>query len=310
LRSADGTLAEVPRNVTANMIGAELSFGWRGCHEAGPKTTYIPNEILSHFPLKKTVVNFLLLVFAPIAASAARYFWLGDCRGNWQTEDRSSAGLLLPATEHADALIRIFAARMVRWRSIFAVHTWIVVKEKGASRYSRYDYTAWGEPIRSNGFAPDGRWSGAMPETVVAVIGERADALIRKIRYVVENYKFRTYGDYSVWPGPNSNTFVQAALDSVPELTAVLPPTAIGKDFHHNGRWIRITRHGCLRLARRIRRCDGRLGRRLRTQLLRCRSRARYQATGVEASGARTLWGRGRPVIFGRRPMSTRRRLI
>jgi hypothetical protein len=91
LRSADGTLAEVPRNVTANMIGAELSFG---CGDA--------------------VVIFLLLVFAPIAASAARYFWLGDGRGNWQTEDRSSAGLLPPATEHADDLIRIFAARTVR----------------------------------------------------------------------------------------------------------------------------------------------------------------------------------------------------
>jgi hypothetical protein len=68
-----------------------------------------------------------------------------------------------------------------------------------------------------------------LPETVVAVNGgERADALILKIHYVVENYKFRTYGDYSDWPGPNSNTFVQAAFDSVPELTAALPPTAIG----------------------------------------------------------------------------------
>src|ERR1700692_4998325 len=64
LRSADGTLAEVPRNVTANMIGAELSFGWRGCHDAGPKT-YVPNEILPHFLLKKTVVILLLLVVAP-----------------------------------------------------------------------------------------------------------------------------------------------------------------------------------------------------------------------------------------------------
>jgi hypothetical protein len=68
-----------------------------------------------------------------------------------------------------------------------------------------------------------------LPETVVAVNGsERADALIPKIRYVVENYKFRTYGDYSAWPWPNSNTFVQTAFDSAPELTAGLPPTAIG----------------------------------------------------------------------------------
>jgi hypothetical protein len=36
-----------------------------------------------------------------------------------------------------------------------------------------------------------------MPETVVAVDGERADALIPKIRYVIENYKFRTYEGYS-----------------------------------------------------------------------------------------------------------------
>jgi hypothetical protein len=55
------------------------------------------------------------------------------------------------------ALVRVFAARTVRWRGIFAVRTSIVVKEHGASRYSRYDYTAWGEPIRVDGFASDAR---------------------------------------------------------------------------------------------------------------------------------------------------------
>ena len=158
----------------------------------------------------------LLLVFVPIGMSAARYYWVGDGRSNWQTADRSSAGLLLPATSNPDALIRTYAARTVRWRSIFAVHTWIVVKEKDATSYSRYDYTAWGEPIRSNGFAPDGRWFGATPEAVVAVDGPRAEALIPKMRHVIENYRFRTYGDYSAWPGPNSNTFVQAALMPCP----------------------------------------------------------------------------------------------
>jgi hypothetical protein len=194
--------------------------------------------------LKKPLIVFLLLVFVPIAASATRYLWSGDGRGNWQTADRSSAGLLPPAASQREAIIRVFAARTVRWRSIFAVHTWIVVKERGAPSYTRYDYTAWGEPIRTNGFVPDGRWFGAMPETVVALDGERAEALIPKIRYVVENYKFRSYGDYSAWPGPNSNTFVQAALDSVPELTAVLPPTAIGKDFPYSGRWLGVTSSG------------------------------------------------------------------
>jgi Protein of unknown function (DUF3750) len=191
--------------------------------------------------LKNPLLVFLLLLLVPVALSTARYLLIGDGRGSWQNADRSSAGLLPPASSNPEAVIRVFAARTVRWRGIFAVHSWIVVKDKNASSYSRYDYTAWGDPIRTNGFAPDGRWFGAMPETVVAVDGERAEALIPKIRDVIENYRFRSYGDYSAWPGPNSNTFVQAALDSVPELRAVLPPTAIGKDYPYTGRWIGMT---------------------------------------------------------------------
>ena len=41
----------------------------------------------------------------------------------------------------------------------------------------------------------------------------------------INRNQFRAYGDYSAWPGPNSNTFIQAILDAVPELNAVLPPT-------------------------------------------------------------------------------------
>jgi hypothetical protein len=33
-------------------------------------------------PLKKHLIIFLALVFVPLAASAARYFWLGNARGN------------------------------------------------------------------------------------------------------------------------------------------------------------------------------------------------------------------------------------
>ena len=135
--------------------------------------------------MKKYVFIFLLLIIAPLLMSTANYL-LGDRRGNWQMADRSSAGFLPAASEHPQALIQIFAARTVRWRGIFAVHTWIVVKEHGAPRYSRYDYTAWGEPIRVDGFAADGRWFGALPETVVRVDGQEAEKLIPKIRSVIE----------------------------------------------------------------------------------------------------------------------------
>jgi Protein of unknown function (DUF3750) len=190
--------------------------------------------------VRRIVLAFLLLMSVPIGISAISYF-SSERRGSWQTADRSSAGLLPSPGSHPEALIRVFAARTVRWRGIFAVHSWIVFKEQDAPRYTRYDYTAWGEPIRANGFAADGRWFGALPQTVVAVDGEEASRLIPKIRDVIDNYKFRAYGDYSAWPGPNSNTFVQAALNSVPELKAVLPPTAIGKDYPYQGEWIGLT---------------------------------------------------------------------
>jgi hypothetical protein len=183
------------------------------------------------------------LLIVPIAVSGIG-FLLGDRGSNWRTADRSSAGLLPEASKHAAAVIRVYAARTVRWRGIFAVHSWIVVKERGAPQYTRYDYTAWGDPIRIDGFAPDGRWFGAAPETVVSVDGEAAEQLIPKIRAVIEKYRFRAYGDYRPWPGPNSNTFVQAALDAVPELKAVLPPTAIGKDYPYRGKWIGVTASG------------------------------------------------------------------
>jgi hypothetical protein len=80
------------------MVGAMLSsVGVPGCHGASVQANYISNEQPQVIPpLKKPLTVFLLLVFVPIAASAARYLWLGDGRGDWQTADRSSAGLLPP----------------------------------------------------------------------------------------------------------------------------------------------------------------------------------------------------------------------
>ena len=41
-------------------------------------------------------------------------------------------------------------------------------------------------------------------------------------------------GSYTVWPGPNSNTFLAHVARNVPELRLDIPPTAIGKDYR---RW-------------------------------------------------------------------------
>jgi hypothetical protein len=70
----------------------------------------------------KYVLVCLLLVVAPVLISAGNYIF-GDRRANWQTADRSSAGLLPKTSEHPEAVVRVYAARAVRWRGIFAVHT-------------------------------------------------------------------------------------------------------------------------------------------------------------------------------------------
>lgn len=193
---------------------------------------------------KMVLTAFLVLLFAPIGVSAASYFLSDRASANWYAADRSSAGVLPQASEHPGALVRIYAARTVRWRGIVAVHSWIVFKDKGASRYSRYDYTAWGEPIRVNGFVADGRWFGQVPDEVFRADGEQAAQLIPKIQAAIDGYKYRNLGDYRAWPGPNSNTFVAAIINAVPEMHAVLPPTAIGKDFPYDGEWFGWTPSG------------------------------------------------------------------
>jgi Protein of unknown function (DUF3750) len=146
------------------------------------------------------VFAFVLLFIIPLVISAVCYA-LGDRVKQWRTADRSSAGLLPPALVGQGAVVRIFSARTVRWRGIIATHSWIVVKEADAPAYSRFDCTAWGEPIWIDRFVPDGRWFGRMPEAIFAADGASAERMIPRIRDAVRDYAFREIGDYRVWPG-------------------------------------------------------------------------------------------------------------
>jgi hypothetical protein len=193
--------------------------------------------------LKTALLLFALLYLLPLGISAALY-QARNARTDWWSADRSSAGFLPPPAQNGNAVVRVFAAPTVRWRGIFAVHCWIVFKPEGALSYTRYDYTAWGEPIRMNGFEPDGRWFGQAPEVIFAADGAAAATLIPRMQAAIAGYAWRNRGDYSPWPGPNSNTFVAAILDAVPEIGVALPPTAIGKDFPYDGRWFRPTPSG------------------------------------------------------------------
>jgi Protein of unknown function (DUF3750) len=200
--------------------------------------------------LKVCLSLFVLLYLLPICIATLIYLFDGTSAG-WRTADRSSIGSLPAPARNPDAVVRIFSAKTVRWRGILASHSWIVFKAAGAASYTRYDYTAWGElPIRVNGFEPDGRWFGHMPQIVFAADGDTAAALLPKIEAAIAQYTWRNAGDYRAWPGPNSNTFISAIIDAVPEMRTALPPTSVGKDYPYDGRWLRLTPSGTgLRLS-------------------------------------------------------------
>ena len=186
---------------------------------------------------------FLGAFFAPLALHAA--WWLShDEAVAWGQADWSSAKLLPSPRAKPEALVHVYAARTGRWKGVFAHHSWIVLKEKGATAYTRFDKVAWGRPVKVNNWAPDARSYGHMPRLVGAVEGPAAEALIPKIRAAVERYPYSRTWDYSVWPGPNSNSFVAYVLAAIPEAGIALPPTAIGKDWRVDRHVVGLTPSG------------------------------------------------------------------
>lgn len=180
---------------------------------------------------RRIMILVILAVFLlPLAVRAALHA-AGAAPKSWRDADWSSIGSLPPAAAHPDARVLVLSGQTGGWKGVVAVHSWVVVKEQGARNWSRFDVVGWGNPVRLNGWAPDGRWYGNPPIVVADVSGEAAEALIPRIREAVRTYQWANAGDYRVWPGPNSNTFVASVLRAVPELGVALPANAIGRDF-------------------------------------------------------------------------------
>lgn len=183
---------------------------------------------------RRFLLFFTLFFLLPVATHAAWWYWQ-PLAADWHRADWSSAQLLPAASIEPEATVHVFAARVGRWRGIFAHHSWVVVKEANATAYTRFDVVGWGNPVRVNHREADGRWFGNVPELVGQIKGPAAEALIPRIRAAVRSYAYNGNGSYSAWPGPNSNSFVQHILAEVPELHRALPPTAIGKDWREDG---------------------------------------------------------------------------
>ena len=179
----------------------------------------------------------LLVVFVlPLLVSACVYG--RDSSVPWYEARRDATGLAPDPAKTPDAVIQVYAARAVSWRGIFAVHTWIVVKPTGASKFMRYEVVGFSvsesnPAIKIDRTGPDNYWFGAKPELILDRRGPGVDAMIAKVRESVETYPYPN--EYRAWPGPNSNTFTAWIARHVPELGLAMPSNAIGKDYLPGG---------------------------------------------------------------------------
>src|SRR5436189_5117319 len=94
-------------------------------------------------PVRKVLTGILALFLFPLAIHAVLYS-AKDRPGSFFQADWSSTGMLPAAGTDRDARLLVFTGRTGRWKGIFAVHSWIVLKGENATSWGRYDVVGWG----------------------------------------------------------------------------------------------------------------------------------------------------------------------
>ncbi len=173
---------------------------------------------------------------APLIVALAAF---AACRADdYRTASRESANLAPLASEVAEPIVQVYAARAFGWRGLFAVHSWLAIKPENAPSFQVIDVIGFrrrggGDTVRIREDVPDRFWFGAEPTLLQELRGPPAARAIPQILQAVDEYAYR--GEYRLYPGPNSNTFVSQVLRRVPELSVELPPHAVGKDWLEGG---------------------------------------------------------------------------
>lgn len=159
-----------------------------------------------------------------------------SCDSGWKTASRASANLAPLPQKHKKAVIQIYRAPLWGLRGWFADHTWLSLKEAEADSYTVYEVIGWRKMskkfdsvLRAEKDIPDRLWYGKKPQILVDLRGKQAEQAIPKVQEAVLSYPYKK--DYSVIPGPNSNTFIAWISCKVPELRLKLSQRAIGKNY-------------------------------------------------------------------------------
>ena len=180
--------------------------------------------------MRKLFWFLVLFVILPISVGAAKSYVAGWPK-SWKTADWGSSGILPDAVDVDEAQVIILSTRTGRWKSIFAEHMSIVLKRETDNAWTRYDVVGWGNPVRKDAYAADAFWYGNTPRVIYRVTGDAASRIIPAIEDNIARYPHRKRGSYTVWPGPNSNTFVSWVARNTDGFNPELPAVAVGKDW-------------------------------------------------------------------------------
>ncbi len=134
--------------------------------------------------------------------------------------------------QHTEAVVQVYGADVWGFRGNFAIHTWLAVKAEGARTYTSYQVIGWRRETSKVSITtgmPDRPWFRSPPILLHEVKGPRAQALIEPIQQAVASYPWAE--TYTMWPGPNSNSFIAWIALEVPELGLNLPTKAIGQGW-------------------------------------------------------------------------------
>ena len=153
---------------------------------------------------------------------------------HWSDARRDSSRQAPDPAREFEPVVQVYAGRAWGWRGAFGVHTWIATKRRSANHYVRHEVIGWGvrhgsDAVRVGPGVPDAYWFGSRPKILADLRGPGIENLIDQIEAAGKRYPYNDR--YTVWPGPNSNTFTAFVARQVPALRVDLPPTAIGKDY-------------------------------------------------------------------------------
>ena len=178
-----------------------------------------------------------LLRFARLAllavCAAISMFWVTT----WALEPEPVGDAIAPSpTSHREAVIQVYGADVWGWRGKFAIHTWIATKAVDASEYNIYQVIGWrlrrGRSVVSRTQGNPARpWFGSEAILLHDLRGPEAARLIDDVEQAVSDYPYAR--EYTMWPGPNSNSFIAWVGLEVPELGLELPAKALGQGWMH-----------------------------------------------------------------------------